>query len=156
MPAASDQQLYAEQVNYWRTSRSSPDLWLVRIKALIKKAGGTVLADGFGHDALTGRGAYMLGFELQQERYKIVWPILPTKAGDEQSAKRQAMTMIYHDVKSRIVSAKVLRTRAAFFSYLMLPDGRSASQVATPELLEALPTFLRPALPAGEEAADAS
>ena len=156
MPALSDQQLYAEQVNYWRTSRSSPDLWLERIKKLIAKAGGKVLADGFGSDAITGRRLYMLGFELGAERYKIVWPVLPTKTGDEQSAKRQAMTMIYHDVKSRIVSAKVLGARAAFFSYLMLPGGRTVSQIATPELLEALPTFAQPALPPGKEAADAS
>lgn len=142
---------YAEGINYWKTSRSSPDLWLERIKKLIAKAGGAVLADGFGHDAVTGSGAYMLGLALGQERYKIVWPILPSKTGDDLSAKRQAMTMMYHDVKSRIVSAKVLGTRAAFFSYLMLPDGRSASQVAAPELLEALPSFLRPALPAGED-----
>ena len=150
MLAPNEPPLYAEQVNYWRTSRSSPDLWLERIKKLIVKAGGKVLADGFGNDAITGQRLYMLGFKLGGERYKIIWPVLPSKTGDEPSAKRQAMTMIYHDVKSRIVSAKVLGTRAAFFSYLMLPDGRSASQVATPELLEALPTFLRPALPAGK------
>jgi len=142
MAAQNDERLYAEDVNYWRTSKSSPDLWLARIKELIRKAGGTVLADGFGNDARTGRAAYMVGFELAGQPYKIVWPILPTKTADEQSAKRQAMTMMYHDVKSRIVSAKVLGTRAAFFSYLMLPDGRTASQVAAPELLEALPTFL--------------
>lgn len=150
MPAPNDQRLYAEQVNYWRTSRSSPDLWLERIKKLIAKAGGIVLADGFGSDAITGRRLYMLGFELGTERYKIVWPVLPSKSGDEQSAKRQAMTTMYHDVKQKIISAKVLGTRAAFFSYLMLPGGRTLSELATPELLEALPTFLRPALPAGE------
>jgi len=156
MPVANDQQLYAEQVNYWRTSRSSPDVWLERIKKLITKAGGTVLADGFGSDAITGRRLYMLGFELVGiERYKIVWPVLPSKTGDEQSAKRQAMTMMYHDVKSRIVSAKVLGTRAAFFSYLMLPGGQTASQLAVPDLLDVLPTFQHPALP-GREATDAS
>ena len=143
---------YAEATNYWRTSKSSPDLWLARIKELIRNAGGMVLADGFGHDATSGRGAYMVGFELAAERYKIVWPILPTKTGDEQGTKRQAMTMMYHDIKSRIVSAKVLGARAAFFAYLMLPDGRTASQVAAPELLDALPTFLggRRALPPNE------
>lgn len=153
MTEANDDRLYAEQVNYWRTSRSSPDLWLARIKELIKKAGGTVVADGFGHDAISGTGAYILGFELAGQPYKIVWPILPSKTGDEVSAKRQAMTMMYHDVKSRIVSAKVLGPRAAFFSYLMLPGGQTASQLAVPDLLDALPTFLggHRALPSGEE-----
>jgi len=144
---------YAEHINYWRTSRSSPDLWLARIKELITKAGGTILADGFGHDATSGTGAYMLGFDLAGQTYKIVWPILPTKTDDQQSAKRQALTMMYHDVKSRIVSAKVLGPRAAFFSYLMLPGGQTASQLAVPDLLDALPTFLggHRALPPGGE-----
>jgi len=153
MPAQNDERLYAEEVNYWKTSRSSPDLWLARIKELIRKADGIVLADGFGHDATSGRGAYMLGFELAGQTYKIVWPILPTKTDDQQSAKRQAMTMMYHDVKSRIVSAKVLGPRAAFFSYLMLPGGKTVSELAVPDLLDTLPTLLGGprALPAGEE-----
>lgn len=155
MPAANDDRLYAEDVNYWRTSRSSPDLWLARIKELIGKAGGTVLADGFGHEALSGKGAYMLGFALDQERYKIVWRILPSKSGDDLSAKRQAMTMMYHAVKARLVEAKVQGTKAAFFAYLMLPDGRTTSQVAAPELLEVLPTLMRPALPPREKETDA-
>lgn len=142
MTETNDSHPYAEDVNYWRTSKSSPDLWLARIKELIRKAGGRVLADGFGHDAISGRGAYMVGFDLAGQPYKIVWPILTSKTGDEVSAKRQAMTMMYHDVKSRIVSAKVLGLRAAFFSYLMLPGGQTASQLAVPELLDALPTFL--------------
>lgn len=155
MPTLNRQQLYAEQVNYWRTSRSSPDLWLARIKELIRKAGGTVLADGFGHDAASGRGAYMVGFELAGQRYKIVWRILPTKSGDDLSAKRQAMTMMYHAVKARLVEAKVQGAKAAFFAYLMLPDGRTTSQVAAPELLEVLPTLMRPALPPREKETNA-
>lgn len=50
--------------------------------------------------------------------------------------------MLYHDVKAKSISAKVLGTRAAFFSYLMLPDGRTAAEASTPELLEAMPKLL--------------
>lgn len=142
---------FAETINYWKTSQSSPDVWLARTRVLIAKAGGKVLAEAYGSEIGTGRAAFMFAFELKGQRYKIVWPILPTKTGNRLATKRQAATMLHHDVKARCMSAKVLGARAAFFSYLMLPGGRTVSEVAAPELLEALPTFLRPALPAGTE-----
>jgi len=62
---------------------------------------------------------------------------------NEASARIQAATMLYHDVKARCVSAKVIGKRTAFFSYLMLPDGRSAATVATPELAIQLPEMFQ-------------
>lgn len=147
---------YAEGVNYFRTSKSSASTWLARARAEIMKVGGAILAYGSGFDIVHDRAAHMLAFQIGVDKFKLVWPVLPSKSGDERAAEIQAATMLYHDVKARCVSAKVLGGRAAFFSYLMLPGGRTLSELATPELLEALPTFLRPALPAGEEAADAS
>lgn len=133
--------MYAEEVNYWKTSRTSPDVWLEKAKREIAKAGGETLAEGFGSDN-SGRAAYMLAFKFSDEHFKAVWPVLPTKSGNERAARIQAATMLYHDVKSRAVAAKVLGVRAAFFSYLLLPDGRTAAEVATPELLEAMPKLL--------------
>jgi len=149
---------YAEEIgNYWRTSKSSASTWLARARAEIVKSGGDILGYATGHDMGSGRAAHMLAFQLGGEEFKLIWPILPSKTGDERAAEIQAATMLYHDVKSRCVSAKALGSRAAFFSYLTLPDGRSISQANTPELLEAIPLFLggHRALPSGEEIIDA-
>jgi len=40
------------------------------------------------------------------------------------------------------VSAKVHGAHAAFFQYLALPDGRTAAQLAAPELSAAYPRML--------------
>ena len=138
---------YAEEVNYWRTGQSAPDAWLDHAKRELAAAGGTVLGEAFVAEASTGRQAYMLAFLLDGERYKVQWPVLPTKSGNERAARIQAATMLFHDVKARCVSAKVLGARAAFLGYLLLPDGRTAAEVATPALALSLP----PLLTAGKE-----
>ena len=84
----------------------------------------------------------MLGFEIESDRYKVIWPVLPSKSGNEQAARRQASTMLYHDIKAKCLTAKVMGSRSAFFSYLMLPDGRVAAQLATPEIADAFPPLL--------------
>jgi len=133
--------MHAEDVNYWKTSRTAPDVWLAKAKREVIRAGGEVVAEGFGSDN-AGRAAYMLAFTFGLERFKAVWPVLPSKSGDERAARIQAATMLYRDVKSRCVAAKVLGLRSAFFSYLLLPDGRVAAELATPELTQAFPKFL--------------
>ena len=134
--------MYAEEVgHYWKTGQSSPDTWIEKAKTQIIKIGGTVLAEGFGSDN-TGRSAYMLGFELDGERFKVIWPVLTPKGGDIRSARRQAATMLFHHVKAACMSSRVLGTRAAFFAHLMLPDGIVAMQVANPELVQAIPKML--------------
>ena len=139
---------YAEDINYWQTSRSSPDAWTEKTKGQVVKLGGRVLMEGFGSEPTTGRAAYMLAFEVGGDRFKVVWPVLPTKSGkDERAAKVQAATMLYHDIKARCISATVLGARAAFFSYLMLPDGRTAAQASVPELARGIPQLLAPDVP---------
>jgi len=99
-------QSYAEDVNYWQTSRSSSDTWIDRAKAEIAAAGGNVLGDAYGN---FGSGsAFMLAFELGGQQYKITWPVLESRMGKHKAAKVQAATMLYHDVKSKSVAAKVL------------------------------------------------
>jgi len=138
---------YAEDINYWKTSKSSPDTWMDKTKRQIKQLGGDVLMEGFGSEPTTGRAAFMLGFEIGGDKFKIVWPVLPSKSGNEKAARIQAATMLYHDVKAKCVSAAVLGTRAAFFSFLMLPDGRTASEVSAPELAQAIPALFASTAP---------
>lgn len=132
--------LYANNINYWKTSNVSPDKWMLKTMKLITGIGGTVLGQGFGSDVSQGKAAYMLTFELEGQRFKLVWPVLPTRyKDDELAARRQATTFIYHDVKARVMSAKVLGTRAAFFGYLQLPDGRTLTQATLDEVLQGVP-----------------
>lgn len=106
------------------------------------RADGIVLGEGFGSEPQTGRAAYMLAFEFAGERFKVIWPVLSSKSGDQRAARIQAATMLFHDVKARCISAKVLGHRTAFFSYYLLPNGRTATEVSAPELLDAIPKFL--------------
>ena len=134
--------LFAEDVgHYWQTSKSSADVWLDRARAEIGSIGGKVLREGFGREN-SGRAAFMIQFELDGELFKILWQVLPSSTGNERAAKVQAATALYHDVKARCLSALWIGTRAAFFSYLELPDGRTTGQIATPELMSSLPRFL--------------
>jgi len=134
--------LYADNVNYWKTSSSSPDKWMLKTMRLITSIGGVIQGQGFGSDVARGKAAYMLTFELEGQHFKLVWPVLPTRhKDDELAARRQAATFIYHDVKARVMSAKVLGTRAAFFGYLQLKDGRTLTQVTLDEVLQGVPLF---------------
>lgn len=131
----------AEDVNFWQTGRSSPDVWIERSKKQIEELGGKVIAEGFGSDG-EGRAAFMLGLKINGDSFKIVWPVLPSKTGKHQAARTQAATMLYHYVKSTCLYAVVVGARAAFFSHLMLPDGRMASQVASDDLAFTVPKML--------------
>lgn len=132
---------YGEDVNYWQTGSSSPDTWMEKTKDQIKKLGGKILMEGFGSEPTTGRSAYMLAFEIEGNNFKVVWPVLPSKKGNEIAARRQAATMLYHDTKAKYLGAVVLGVRAAFFSYLLLPDGRTAMEASLPELAEGIPAL---------------
>ena len=134
---------FAEEINYWKTGRSSPDTWIERAIKQIEKLGGKVLTEAFGSEPATGRSAFMIGFEINNDRFKLVWPVLPTKTeGNERPARIQAATMLYHDVKARCISATVLGSRRAFFSYLLLPDGKTAAETALSELSKGIPKLL--------------
>lgn len=144
--------LHAEDVgHYWKTSKTAPDTWIERAKQQITKAGGVILGEGFVSET-EGRAAYMLAFRFGETLFKAVWPVLPSKGGDTHAARVQAATMLYHDVKARCVATKVLGARAAFFNWLVLPDGRTTSEAALDELADQVPLMLgggaAPRLPA--------
>ncbi len=133
---------YAEDVgHYWMTGSSSPDTWIDKAKRQIEEIGGEILAEGFG--ASQGRSAYMVGFRIEGEQFKVIFPVLPSKTGREGAAKRQAATMLYHDIKAKCMVASVLGSKAAFFSYLMLSDGRIAAELSEPELNNSFPLELK-------------
>jgi len=142
MAINKDQQFAEDVKTYWKTSNSSPDTWMKRAAREIEKAGGEIIGEAFGAEVSTGRSAYLLSFKIGDDHFKVVWPVLPSRTGNTGAARRQAATMLYHDVKARAVSSRVLGGRAAFFSYLLLPDGRVANQAAVPELLSAIPRLL--------------
>ncbi len=133
---------FAEDIgHYWKTGQSSPDQWMEKTRKLIEGLGGEILAEGFG--ATSDREAFMLSFTINQDKYKVVWPVLPSKTNSKMAARRQAATLLHHDIKAKAMTSSVLGAKVAFFSYAVLPDGRTASELATPELAEAFPLQLR-------------
>lgn len=133
---------YAEDLgHYWKTGSSSPDTWLEMAKKLIREVDGEITAEGFG--SVGTQSAYMLVFRINEDKFKVVFPVLYSRAGNTIAAKRQAATMLYHDIKAKCMVASVLGVKAAFFTYLMLSDGRTASELAAPELSAAFPLQLK-------------
>ncbi len=132
---------YAEDLNFWQTGKADPDTWIDKTKKQLKELGGECKGQGFGMDE-EGRAAFMLIFEIKGERFRIIWPVVKTRTGNERAARVQAATALYHYVKSVCLYATVIGTRTAFFSHFMLPDGRTAAQVSGYELAEMTPRML--------------
>jgi hypothetical protein len=132
----------ADDVNYFKTSKTAPDTWLQKAKGEIEDLGGNVHSELIG--TMNGRAAIMLGFVLDNDNYRIVYPVLiPRNTKDDLAAKRQAATALYHEVKALCVSAKFRGVRGAFHSFLLLPDGRTAGDLTAPEVAEAIPVAFR-------------
>jgi hypothetical protein len=130
----------AEKVNYWQTSRTSPDGWLEKAKREIVRVDGVMIGEGFVSD--TNRSTYLLAFQIGDNKFRIVWPVLEPKGGNVRAARVQAATALYHEVKAACVKAKFLGTRTAFFAFLMIPDGRTAAEMSTPEIADVFPSAL--------------
>ena len=128
--------VYAEDVNYWKTGQTAADTWIDNAKKEIRAVGGQILREAFGSDEATGNSTFMLSFRIGDDTYKILWPVLPSKAGNTKAARIQAATMLYHDVKAKCMTAKVFGVRTAFLPYVMLTDGRTVSQAADSELMD--------------------
>ena len=151
--ADNDKNICAEHLPYWRTSGSSPGVWLDRAADQIEKAGGTVYVRAEGRDPVRGCVAYLIEFELHGEHFRVTWPVVPSRSQDKTApaaAKRQAATMLFHDIKGRCMSAQVLGARTAFFAFLVLPSNTTAAQAALPEVNDALQGFGPRALPEGK------
>ncbi len=142
---------YAEDVAYWKTSDTwTTDDWLEKTKKLITSRSGKILTEAFISDH--GATAYMLEFTLVGDHFKIIWPVLPSRSGNEKAAKKQAVTFMFHDTKAKCVKADVYGARRAFLEYLLLPDGLTVVEHSSQELAELTPAMLRqpsPQLPDG-------
>lgn len=133
---------YAHKINFWKSSSSDPGKWIEKAKNQIRKMGGSDIHEGFGCDD-KGNSAFILAFQIEENKFKILWPVLPTlREEDVRAARVQAATILYHDVKAKSLSAIILGTRNAFMNYLMLPDGRNMGEVSDPELLKNAPQLL--------------
>jgi hypothetical protein len=140
----------AERINYWQTSKTSPDGWLLKARALIENIGGVVVQEAYGNDLASQRAAYMIRFRIAEDCFEAVWPVLPTRTGNEPAARRQAATLLYHDIKAKCLAAVIKGARRAFFEYWLLPDGRPAVALSGDELAEVLPAiFLAARNPGG-------
>jgi len=91
-----------------------------------------------------GNSAFLIAFEIGGDQFKVIWPVLPTKTKKERAAKIQAATFLYHDIKAKCLSATILGARMAFFSYLLLSDGRMAAELSDPEMTENWPRLFAP------------
>ena len=93
---------FAHDVDYWKTgTKRTPAQWIDLAVAQIRDHGGTSIVQASGEQE--GHEAYMIGFYLSEDHYKIVWPVLPVRWNAEKdrvAARRQAATTLYHDVKA--------------------------------------------------------
>ena len=123
---------YAEDLNYWKTGKSSPESWLGKAENELGKHNGTVnlVAKGKHGDSV----AFCMEFSIEPDKFKAIWPVLPSKNGDIKAAERQAATMLYYDVKTRCLKVSIFGARYAFFDMLLLEDGRTVGQLANKEI----------------------
>lgn len=148
--------IYAEDVNYWQSGKSSPDTWVDNAEKLIldtgKLLGVKASIDGRAFGTFNGQSGYVLAFTLGVDSFRVQWPVLKSRGNNIVAARRQAATMLFHDIKSKCVTARVFGPRTAFFQYLTLPDGRTAADLSSPELTGKLPELFSgpPQLVAGE------
>jgi hypothetical protein len=135
-----------EKLNYWKTSSTSPDTWIDKTIKLLDGFGAELRGHARGHNIATGEEAFMLEFSVGGDAFRIVWPVLtPKKEEDRGAARRQAATMMYHDVKARLLYAEIHGARNAFLPMLLVDGG--AGQVpmgtlSTPELPSSIPLML--------------
>ncbi len=132
---------YAEDISYWKTSQTSPDSWVEKSKKYIENLDGKILGEGFGSNG-QGKAAFMLAFDIEGASFKVIWPVVKSYVGNDRAERIQAATSLYHYVKGTCLYAVVVGFKAAFFSHLLLPDGRVASQLANDEISLLLPEVL--------------
>lgn len=134
---------YAEDINYWKTGKSTPDTWLDKAENIIEKLGGNVTIRAIGKTE--GRKAFLIEFTFGEDKFRALWPVLSTKfvcKDEARATERQAATLLYHDVKARSLRCAIFGARNAFFDFLLLEDGRTVSQLSCPELMGSMPKML--------------
>lgn len=130
----------AEDINYWKTSKTTPDSWMDKTEAIIEKLGGEVLVRARGKSQ--GRKAFLLEFTFGEDKFRAVWPVLPSDTGNDYAAERQAATLLFYDVKSRSLKFHIFGPRTAFFDFYMIDNGRTIGQLSNPDIMNYMPKML--------------
>jgi len=116
----------AKEVNYFRTGKSGVESWLDKTERLIEDVGGNVTGRMVGR--MNGVSGIMLLFQIEDNDFRIDWPVLPgDNKKDNSAAERQAATFIYHDVKAKCMKVKIFGAKASFVDNL-LTDGKTIIQ----------------------------
>ncbi|MGB5941253.1 MAG: hypothetical protein WBG71_00060 [Leeuwenhoekiella sp.] len=117
----------AEEMPYWKTSKSGVESWLDKTENLITSIGGVVDTRIVGKSG--GKEGIMFGFIIDNDPYKMMWPVLPSKnEKDKAAALRQCATLIYHDTKARINRIKIFSPRVVFADWLVLDTGKTLAE----------------------------
>lgn len=120
---------FAEDMPYWKTSKSGVESWMDKTEVLIDSIGGRVDTRIIGKSG--GKEGIMFGFFINGDAYKLMWPVLPTKKeADRGAALRQCATMIYHDTKARINRIRIFGPRVVFSDWLVLESGKTLAETA--------------------------
>ena len=125
---------YGHKLPYWKTSQSSPDRWCEKTAAIISKLGGTDIGQMFA--TMNGRGTFVLSFRFGGRLYRVIWPIMRHRDGEERAARIQAATLMYHDCKSKAVSAAALGVDIAFAGQRVLANDKTVAECSADYLLE--------------------
>lgn len=133
---------FAEEAPYWKTSRTAAEDWIERAKKVIVSAGGKVLADMVL--SIEGKTTFVTKFAMaidgQEREYRIDWPVLKSRGGDERAAKIQAATVMYHAVKSMLLLAVPYGPRASYLIWDLMPDKKTTViQLAAEDFRPLLP-----------------
>ena len=100
--------------------------------------------------------AYMIGFNLEGDEFRIVEMVLPVKdERDITASRRQAVTRVHHRVKQLLMDAEIYGAKSAMVQYLVDPDSKqtmgelvlSAQGLKLPATIQA--RIEKPFLPAG-------
>ena len=115
---------YAEEVNYWKTGRTAPDKKIDQVTKMITDLGGEVTSSLIG--MIGGRSAILIEFAMHEDRYRVTWPILQTSKleKDTAAARIQAATFVYHDIKAKLMTYKVIGA-AALADIRLLENNRT-------------------------------
>lgn len=140
MTAESNGLPFAEDLPYWKTGKSSFDSWLEKAERFLVESGGEVTRQATGREY--GAEAMMMEFELDDDTFRVVWPVLPSWQEERSAARRQAATMLFHDIKSRGVRYRIFGARVAFFEFLVLPSGATAQELGAAETVKSMPKLL--------------
>lgn len=128
--------IYAEDLPYWKTSKSGVETWLDRTEKLLTEIKAIVHTRIVGKSM--GREGILIGYTINDEEFRISWPVLSTKKeGDSSAALRQAATMIYHDTKARVNRIKIFPPRVVFSDWLLI-EGKTLAESNEEEGLNTL------------------